>query len=374
MPALPLLSQHDYAYFDFIDGLRTLNYTVHVKQLICDYQRMAAERAEIGRKPTTMSDAAALIQAQPLYKWACGIQRSAQEMIWAAGRDSIAPHAEALETLLSEMPGDPVGRLELNPDLELPKWYKEHDIHLNPGGYWGDAFVGPVYQRAVTIYRGHWRHVPAGRSSGPGALKAFARTAPPNRTYRRILDLGCAFGGYTRVLREVYDSAEEVVGVDLSPAALKWAHLTAEDENLKITFTQQDTADLKIPDNSFDLVTAYLLLHEMPPEAVDATLRESFRVLRPGGHWMLLDIPRYEVLEPEIAFLEDFDTRGNGEPFWSAFLTRNLPRLLRNVGFVDVSEGALDYEEPDFWGLAALARTGEYRAYNRWATHAMKPS
>src|ERR1700685_4675993 len=113
MPVLPALTQHDYAYFDFIDGLRTHNYTAHVKALVSAYEQIAGERDEIGRKPTTLSEVEVVMGSQPLFKWACVIQRNAQEMMWAAGRDSVAHFAEELEDLLSDMPDNPVGLLVL---------------------------------------------------------------------------------------------------------------------------------------------------------------------------------------------------------------------------------------------------------------------
>jgi SAM-dependent methyltransferase len=176
------------------------------------------------------------------------------------------------------------------------------------------------------------------------------------------------------IFRDAYPEAEEVVGIDLSANALKWGHLTAEEQGLEITFAQRDVADTGYPGESFDLITSYLLMHEMPPDEVDRTVQEAFRLLRPGGHLMFMDMPRYATLAPQIAFMEDFDTTGNGEPFWGPFLSRDFPAILRDTGFVNVNEGPLDYDDGGFLGAAALMRTGEPEARNRWITRAGKPA
>ncbi len=366
MPQLPPLSQHDCAYFDFLEGLKVYNYTHNVKGVLDRYREKAAEfRKERGYPPSTMDEAGRLIQPELLYQFACATQHTAQHLMWAAGADSIKPHREELMSMMPQARGNGV-RLELNPRLKLPAWYTEHDIHLTPGGYWEQDLVGPIFQRAVGVYATSWRR---GRSFEP--FLAMARSAP-QRNYRRILDMGSSTGALTMALRRTYPEAKEMVGIDLSAAILKWSTLAAREQGLKIRFVQGDAANTGFPRESFDLITAHLLLHEVPPEVGDKIMREAFRLLTPGGHFMVIECPRYGVLPPEMAFLEDFDTRGNGEVFWGPFLSRDLPAVFRKIGFVDVKEGPLDYDEPGYWGSAALMRDGEFKAYNRWITQGNK--
>jgi SAM-dependent methyltransferase len=368
MPQLPPLKQHHCAYFDFVEGLKVYNYKRNIKGLLDRYGEKAAEfKRERGYAPSTMEEAGHLLQPELLYQFACAVQHTAQHMMWSAGADSVKEHHKEILAMMQQPRGDGV-RLELNPRLKLPTWYTEHDIHLTPGGYWGQELVGPVYQRTLGIYSTSWR-----RGRNPGAFLEIARCAP-KRQYRRILDMGSSTGALTMALRRVYPEAEEVIGIDLSPAILKWSSLAAQEQGLKIRFVQADASNTGFPSESFELITAHLLLHEVPPEVGDQILREAFRLLRPGGHLIIVEAPRYGVLPPELAFLEDFDTRGNGEAFWGPFLSRDLPSLLRGFGFVEAREGPLDYEEPTYWGSAALMRTGEFKPYNRWVTQADKPA
>lgn len=378
MPDLPAPTQEVSARFDFLEGLRRYNYAVHVAGVLDEYEQNTAalETSGVG-KPSTMEEAGDLIADTPLYQFAACIQRQAQQLGWAAAGESLQGHTEFIQRQIDTLPAEPVGRLLLDPELDLPKYYTHcddeglDDIHLVAGGYWGDPLVGAVYERGGALYRLAWRVGYAG--TAPGALKAFA-SAAPGGDYRRILDMGCSFGGLTMAFREVYPDAEEVVGIDLSAAALRWAHLTAEERGLPIAFEQRDATNTGFPSENFDLLTGFLLLHELTPDALDAIMAESFKILRPGGHVRFLDVPPYEVLSPEVAFLQSFDCRGNGETYWDGFLSRDFKALLSEIGFVQVSAGPLDYAEPDYWGTAALMRDGKFRPENRWVTEAFKPT
>ena len=374
MPELPAPTQEQAAHFDYLEGLRGYNYTVHVKGILDSYERSVDTG---GPRPATMAEAAAVIAPSPLYRFAAATQHQAQKMGWAAARRSLEDHTGSLAEVIKRPPAEPLGRLVLDPTLELPGYYTDRDsegrddIHLVPGGYWGDPLVGPLYERGGALYRMAWRRGYTG--SPPGALMAFCKGAPAG-DYRRILDVGCSFGGLTMALRESYPDAEEVVGIDISAAALRWAHLTAEERGLAISFEQRDATATGYPDESFDLIAGFLLLHELNSEVLDAVMAEAYRLLRPGGHIRFLDMPPYSELPPERAFLQSFDDAGNGEAFWDEFLSRDFKALLDATGFANVADGPLDYDEPGYWGTAALLRTGEFRLENRWVNAADKPS
>ncbi len=372
MPLLPPATQEQAARFDYLEGLRLYNYTRHIPKVLEQYE------ATVGsRRPRTMATAGKRIQSQPLYRFAASIQHQAQVMGWASAAESLADYGDELDALLANPPKKPKGRLVLDDVFPLPEYYTENDsaglddIHLAPGGYWRESLVGPIYERGGALYRTAWRL--GYSSSPPGALLAFAAGAPAGN-YKRILDLGCSFGGNTMAFRTAYPDAEEVVGIDLSASALRWAHLSAEERGLAITYQQGDATEMPYEGSSFDMVTGFLFAHEVTSAVLDQVLGEAFRVLRPGGHIRFMDVPPYSALEPEAAFLQSFDNDGNGEKFWNEFLSADFKAALERVGFVNATDGALDYGQPGFMGMAALMRTGEFRKENRWCTSADKPN
>jgi len=371
VPQLPPVTQAHAARLDFLEGLRLHNYRRHVRGVLDAFER------EVGAaRPGTMASAGERIKGQTLYRFAAAIQHHAQAMGWATAADSLREHADELDTLLATPPVNPIGRLMLDDSLALPGYYTENDesglddIHLMPGGYWRESLVGPIYERGGALYRTSWR---VGYTASPSpALVEFARCAPAV-SYRRILDVGCAFGGSTMAFRAAYPDAEEVVGLDLSGPALRWAHVSAEERGLAITYEQGDATAMKHENSSFDLITGFLLAHEVTAEVLEQILGEAYRVLRPGGHIRFLDLPPFSALAPEVAFLQSFDNDGNGEKFWNDFLASDFKATLRRAGFVNVADGPLDYDEPTYSGTAALMRTGEFRVENRWVTEGDKP-
>lgn len=368
-------SQDDASRFDFVEGVRSFTYRRLVGPLLAEYPDRVAEHVTVGgAAPVTKEDAAELYTRDPRYLFACGLQRAMQVTGWATAVRSVHDEGDAVAAELQRTRDTRShSTLELDPDLALPSWYTENDeagrddIHLVPGGYWRDELVGAIYERGGSVYRLAWR---AGYDARPGALEHFVRGAPPDAV--DILDVGCAFGGLTRVLRAGRPEAR-VTGIDLSTAALTYAHHLAETGGQRITYAQRDATATGYEAETFDLVCGFLLLHEVPDDVRAAIVAEALRLLRPGGTLMFLDIPPYAALDPAQAWFESFDVRGNGEKYWEQFLASDFPGLLESTGFVDVADGPLDFPDAGYWGSSALWRTGEFDPVNRWVTTARKP-
>lgn len=96
---------------------------------------------------------------------------------------------------------------------------------------------------------------------------------------RRILDAGCGTGGNLSWLKP-YAGQSEVIGIDLVTDALHFC-TNQGSQNL----AQASVTHLPFLDSSFDLVTSFDVLVQLPGQDSDAiAIREMYRVLRPGGH------------------------------------------------------------------------------------------
>jgi 2-polyprenyl-3-methyl-5-hydroxy-6-metoxy-1,4-benzoquinol methylase len=96
---------------------------------------------------------------------------------------------------------------------------------------------------------------------------------------KRILDLGCGDGGYSRALAK---QGAEIVAVDCSTKAIEYATAMAKEENLSVTHYIRNSNDLfDIASEQFDVVLCSMML--MDCEDLDGTLREVCRVLKPDG-------------------------------------------------------------------------------------------
>jgi SAM-dependent methyltransferase len=103
----------------------------------------------------------------------------------------------------------------------------------------------------------------------------------------RLLDLGCGTG---RLLVAAGQRGWPVVGVDLSADMLAVARDKARVANVPVELLQANLADLDmLADGSFDLVACLFSTLGMVigQEIRQRVLQHSFRVLRPGGRFIL---------------------------------------------------------------------------------------
>jgi len=130
---------------------------------------------------------------------------------------------------------------------------------------------------------------------------------------------------------------------DNSPGQLKQDQLVAEREALSIQTVEGDAADLSMfADESFDLVFSTILLHELPPVVIQNMIAEIHRLLKPGGLTAHLNLPPYSQMSAYNAFLMNWETHNNGEPYWHAFHKLDLPAVFRVAGFKKIREVAAE--------------------------------
>lgn len=96
-------------------------------------------------------------------------------------------------------------------------------------------------------------------------------------TELRALDIGCGTGNILKKLDLHFD---EIIGIDLSKEMLSVALEGVEIEE-KPKLIRGRAAILPFPDESFDLVSAYSVLHHLP--SFSRPLSEIARVLKKGG-------------------------------------------------------------------------------------------
>jgi SAM-dependent methyltransferase len=94
-----------------------------------------------------------------------------------------------------------------------------------------------------------------------------------------MLELGPGPGAATRWLRH---RVKRLVALELDPTAA--ARLADELGGSNVAVEVGDCTCAPYPDASFDAVGSFTMLHHLPTQAQQfATLREAFRLLRPGG-------------------------------------------------------------------------------------------
>jgi ubiquinone/menaquinone biosynthesis C-methylase UbiE len=136
---------------------------------------------------------------------------------------------------------------------------------------------GQAYDRhAGTVFRGMYRRV----------AHDVAVAAPIGGT---VLDAGCGSG---RLAIEIARRRADlhVNGIDLERGMVDVAIRHAEQDNLtdRVKFTVADLADLRLPDDSVDLIVSTASLHHWTD--IGAVLASLGRVLRPDGRMWIYDL------------------------------------------------------------------------------------
>lgn len=103
----------------------------------------------------------------------------------------------------------------------------------------------------------------------------------------RTLDLGCGPGAFSDLFEK-----GDYVGADLNSRYIDYAR-----KHRKGTFVVADARRLELPDQRFDQILIFGLLHHLSDEVVRDVLSECHRLLVPGGHALVIeDIPAISKL------------------------------------------------------------------------------
>jgi len=119
-------------------------------------------------------------------------------------------------------------------------------------------------------------------------LEIIIRLLRPARE-GRYLDLGCSAGLYTRGLARELEGGV-AVGLDISPSMLREAHRRARASGTNPSFVRANAKNLPFFDATFEGAACGGTLNEFGDPA--RVLRETSRVLRPGGRLAIMGILR----------------------------------------------------------------------------------
>lgn len=259
---------------------------------------------------------------------------SNQQLTWKQVQDYFHAHADEYLAEMESADKSGPGSLELNPDMDLPE-YTKHEIHIQPGGYVGDAFAGYINYYGVNNFYGGSNY----DDEVQAAIAERVQIPADGKPIKRILDLGCATGRLTFAMKDRFPEAE-VWGLDVAAPMVRFAHTRGVDLGKDVHFAQRLAEDTKFPDNHFDLVISYIMFHEVTSEAQDKIIAETKRILRPGGVFFPMDFrtgKQAGKFDAYRTFATWQDHRFNGEPWRLEYASRDFADLIHTYGF-DVDE------------------------------------
>jgi ubiquinone/menaquinone biosynthesis C-methylase UbiE len=298
---------------DFTLGFRLL----HSKQIraasINAFERVLEAEGIDPTTPLSADEVRLLAEKDPAINIANKTWLANQQVTWKTLQDHFHGNYDHYMSELEAGDKAGPGSLVLSPNMTIPDAYR-HEIHIQPGGYTGDPFGGYVYHYGTNSFYisvlGHNEQDQIHR----GVVSRLP--VPADGKVKRILDMGCGIGQYTAALKERFPDAE-VWGVDVGAPMVRYAHMRAARLGIGANFAQKLAEDTGFPDNHFDIVTSYIMHHEVPAKGTLAIIDEARRMTRPGGIYYPLDFNTGGTKSPGRAMYSRWmDHRWNNE-VWS---------------------------------------------------------
>jgi ubiquinone/menaquinone biosynthesis C-methylase UbiE len=191
----------------------------------------------------------------------------------------------------------------------------------------------------------HGLHTPAQADAWRVRLRRWAGTKPVD-----ALDIGCGTGFLALQLAGL---GHRAIGIDAAQEMLAIAQAKASQAGLEATFHQADAEHLLYEADTFDLVVERHVLWTLTQPGV--ALAEWCRVLRPGGHLVLIEGDWRGSGHADYAPLREHLPLFGGRP------AADLADILTEAGFLEVEkeplmDAVLWGAEPDRERYALLGR------------------
>lgn len=314
---------------DFVRGFRQWMFTELDPVVNAHAESLLKRQGVIGGDNTETGELRDIFDSDPFIASRMRVWITNQRQMWKGLTDQLRSNPEHYMAELEGVEVSGPGHLDLDPGLEIPDSCR-HEIHIQPGGYVGDDFAGAIYHYGTnSFYMGQ-------NDSDQFHIALAERVArPADGQVDRIVDIGCGIGQLTLSLKEKFPDAK-VSGIDVAAPLLRYAHKRGVELGVDVDLLQRLAEDTRLDAGSVDLVTAYILFHEVPAASTHAICAEVFRILRPGGVFDVTDFPTGPLRAQTTPFQKYrswADHHYNGERWSQEFVTSDLLQTLRSVGF-----------------------------------------
>lgn len=210
-----------------------------------------------------------------------------------------------------------------------PAYYRQN-FHYQSGGWFTDESAALYDTQVEALFTG------TADAMRRAALAEIARElrGRDQRTMS-LLDLACGNGRFLEQVMRVWPRLG-AAGLDLSPSYTEAARVRlAPWKQVEVIHDAAEAMPLE--DASRDIVVSIFLFHELPPKVRPKVLSEIFRVLKPGGLFVLADSVQFGDYPGLDGMLEYFP-HGFHEPYYKGYLSWDTGAACAAAGFAGERE------------------------------------
>jgi ubiquinone/menaquinone biosynthesis C-methylase UbiE len=221
---------------------------------------------------------------------------------------------------------------DLPADVDLshyPSYYRR-TFHWQTDGWLSDTSAR-LYDASVEFLFGGTADIMRRMAIPPVVEECRGRTRPA------VLDVGCGTGRFLLQLGTALPGAK-LYGLDLSPYYLKHAGRVLENVT-DVSLIGDNAERMPLADSLLDVVTSIFLFHELPRDVRRNVMREAFRVLKPGGRFVVCDSAQLSD-SGELKDILNWFPASYHEPYYKGYLRDDLAGIMEECGFAVESSTA----------------------------------
>lgn len=164
-------------------------------------------------------------------------------------------------------------------------------------------------------------------------LRQMTVRLAPVRPEDRVLEVGCGTGTLSLAAWKQAGSSGKVYGIDVAPEMIAVARRKATRAGAEVDFQVGSMDHLPFPDDQFDVGLCSFMIFHVPEAVRRRGVAEIRRVLRPGGHLLIVD----SIRPPRPSLIGWLV--GSGLP---QDLRALLPAM-QEAGFTDIETGPTSF-------------------------------
>ena len=150
-----------------------------------------------------------------------------------------------------------------------------------------DEMMKSQMEQMVNSYDSYMRTMTLGRER---ALREMTVNLAQVKPGDCVLEVGCGTGTLTLAAKRQAGPSGKVFGIDIIPGMIGLCQRKAAQANADVTFQLGSMDDIPFPANQFDVVMASFMIFHMSERVRRKGIAEVYRVLKPQGRLLVLDL------------------------------------------------------------------------------------